>query len=238
VVAVSLYKRGMTLGRLGRFDEAEASLRKAAELSPELPGVEGAVGTVLVQRAGALAKDGSGEEARKLAGEAVEHLDRALAVEPGSPALLTNRVAALEAAGRRDDLDGALLALAAAKPDDPGPLLRLADLRLEAGRFEDAIAALEAIPRTHRSVAPVVYNRAAERFNVGKTDEAIRLGSLGLEFDPKLAPFHRLLARAHIARGENAEAIASLRKFLELAPDDPDAATEREMLRRLEGGGK
>ena len=42
-----------------------------------------------------------------------------------------------------------------------------------------------------------------------------------------------MLAMCHVGRGENAAAKEQFEKFLAMAPDDPDAATAREMLSYL-----
>jgi tetratricopeptide (TPR) repeat protein len=79
-----------------------------------------------------------------------------------------------------------------------------------------------------------LVEQAAERWNAGQTAEAAALARQALAIDPSLAKAHYFLGLDHLSKGENAEARKSLERFLELAPDDPEAATAREMLGYIE----
>ena len=228
------YLRGMTLGRLGRYEEGAAALRKALELTPQQPGVEAALGTILVQRGQQMAKNGELEQAKPLLDEAVTLLEKELAREPNSLPVLTNRAAALETAGRHDELVKALEDLIAAKPDDVVAHLRLAQLHMQAGRKDEALAAMQRLPATDKTAARDLYNMAARLFNDGSVSEAILVAKRALEIDPDLALLHRLLARAYLSQDNQEAAKAELKLFLEKAPDDPQADVEREMLKALE----
>ena len=46
--------------------------------------------------------------------------------------------------------------------------------------------------------------------------------------------FGHVVGLDHLSKGENPDAKSALAKFIELAPDDPDAATAREMLNYLD----
>ncbi len=56
-----------------------------------------------------------------------------------------------------------------------------------------------------------------------------------LKVDPNDARAHYLLSLVCVSEGINAEAITHLKRFLELAPDDPEAATASQLLSFLSG---
>lgn len=224
------YLRGMALGRLNRFEEAEAALRQARVLAPEQPGVEGALGTVLLQRGQALVKSGKDAEAQPLFKESSELLGREVERTPDSAPLLVNYAAALDAAKRREELVQVLERLSALQPENAQYPLRLAALHLEAGRADQAREKLAMAPRSDKMGASLAYNIAAESFNAGKMSQAIEVAQVGLEFNPNLPALHRLLGRAYLAEGKKGEAKEAMKRFLALSPDGPEAAEERKLL--------
>ncbi|MDH3746138.1 MAG: tetratricopeptide repeat protein [Acidobacteriota bacterium] len=76
--------------------------------------------------------------------------------------------------------------------------------------------------------------QAAEQWNAGQAAKAVSLAQAALAVDPQLAKPYYFLGLDHLSRGENAEARAALQKFIELAPDDPEAGTASEMLAYIE----
>lgn len=82
--------------------------------------------------------------------------------------------------------------------------------------------------------APKLLEQAAEAWNGGQTERAVGLAKTALSMDPSLAKAYYFIGLDHISKGESDEAKASLNKFLELAPDDVEAATVKEMLSYLE----
>ncbi|HQP92480.1 MAG TPA: tetratricopeptide repeat protein, partial [Thermoanaerobaculia bacterium] len=72
-----------------------------------------------------------------------------------------------------------------------------------------------------------------QEYNAGNTGQALALFTQALASDATFAKAHYMLAMCHVGRGENAAAKEQFEKFLAMAPDDPDAATAREMLSYL-----
>ena len=81
---------------------------------------------------------------------------------------------------------------------------------------------------------PKLVEQAAAQWNAGQTERAVALSRLALAIDPGLAKPYYFLGLAHLSSGENPEAKASLEKFIDLAPEDPEVATAREMLTYIE----
>lgn len=75
----------------------------------------------------------------------------------------------------------------------------------------------------------VMYQRADMDFRDGRPEKAIAALKRILELKPEMARAHYTLGLAY-ASSDKAKAREHLERFLELAPDDPEAATAREML--------
>lgn len=71
-------------------------------------------------------------------------------------------------------------------------------------------------------------------FNEGKTAESIEAVRIAVALDPGNVQAHHQLGLSYASAGNNAEARQSFEKFLELAPDHPEAGTVRDMLSYLD----
>ena len=102
------------------------------------------------------------------------------------------------------------------------------------GRDDEAQAAFEALPAADRGEALTVqYNEATKLFNAGEADKALVLFKDIVAVDPAHAKAHYMLGLTYVQQGQNAEAKTHFNRFLELAPNDPDAATARDMMQYL-----
>ena len=232
-IAQAHYLRGIALVRLDRNDEAAQALQRAFDLSPDQPGVEGALGVALVQKAQSLEKTGKKDDAAVLYAKAADHLGRELERMPDSASFLSNRAVALEATGRTPELKSTLEKLLKIDPASVPVRLGLANLAFKDNRSDDAITLLDQAPKTDKAFAVTYYNIAASRFNNGEVPAAIATAKKGIALDPDLAPLHRLLGLAYIRSGENALAIEALEKVLKLVPSGPEAEEDRKMLEAL-----
>lgn len=95
-----------------------------------------------------------------------------------------------------------------------------------------ALAALEAADP--KLLAEGLFKRGAELFDQGSLQEAIQVLERALAADPEHAKAHYYLGLAHLNSGNSATAREHLAAFVELAPEDPDAAAARDMLEYLE----
>jgi tetratricopeptide (TPR) repeat protein len=98
-------------------------------------------------------------------------------------------------------------------------------------KAQAAAEALAAADPTEGAVA--LYNRAVELFNGGDAAGAMALLERIIANLPDHAKAHYMLGLSLVNQGKTAEAKEHLQRFLELAPDDPDAAAAREMLAYL-----
>jgi tetratricopeptide (TPR) repeat protein len=219
----------------GKNQEAVTSFRKAAELVPDQPGVKGALGSALLDLGDDLA--GQGDEAGATAAfeEAAPLLAQQCAETPEDMTFLVNRVVVLERLGRSEELIPAVEALLAANPDELRAYLRLAELHAAAGDQEKAIEILDSIPNPDHTTVVAMYNIAVEMYNEEQYDGMFLVLGKALAIEPDSPDCHRLLGRGYLSKGDNEMAIAEMKKYLELIPeDDPAAEVERALLEALE----
>lgn len=81
---------------------------------------------------------------------------------------------------------------------------------------------------------PKLLEQAAALWNAGETEKAVRLARLSLSMDGSLAKAYYFIGLQHLSSGENAEAKEALGKFVEMAPDDPEAPAAKEMMTYIE----
>ena len=78
------------------------------------------------------------------------------------------------------------------------------------------------------------YQTGILRFNEGNSQGAIEAFERVLAADPEYALAHYQLGRAFLSAGDMARAKTELEKFVEMAPEDPEVPTAKEMLQYLE----
>lgn len=120
---------------------------------------------------------------------------------------------------------------------EPGNV-RALQIRYEAARLggdaEGARAALAALAEADPEWASTsLYQQAVELFNNDQAAAAKGLLEQVLEANPGHARAHYTLGLVELNLGEIDDAKAHLRRFLEMAPEDPDAATAQAMLESL-----
>jgi tetratricopeptide (TPR) repeat protein len=143
---------------------------------------------------------------QKRYGDALAAADRFLALKPGDPEGLRARYDALKGAGDNDKAREALDALTAADPKSGEAAVRY-------------------------------FNEGAERARTGKLEDAAVFFEKVVQIapdDPKFAKAHYVLGLTYAKDEAKKEAAKQqLNAFLKMAPNDPDAATAKEMLAYL-----
>lgn len=99
-----------------------------------------------------------------------------------------------------------------------------------AGDKEGAKAAEAAMKTAQASQSPeTLYKQGVAQYNSNNLASAIETLEKAVAADPRHAKAHYMLGLAY-AGSDSAKAKEHLQKFLELAPNDPDAASAKEML--------
>ena len=103
------------------------------------------------------------------------------------------------------------------------------------GDKEKAGAAFKELAAADPKVlATEFYNKAVELFESGDSAAALVEFERVIEIQPEHARAHYQLGICHVGTGDTAAAKKHLQKFLELAPDDPEAGSAKDMLSYLE----
>ncbi len=108
-------------------------------------------------------------------------------------------------------------------PEKPHPVLR------DQPRPRKPLATAAAGDRAAAAEAVARGDRAIRSFN---TKEALAAFEGALKLDPTLPGAHRGMGMVYVLQGKNAEAKAEYQKYLEAAPDAPDAEQIRRLLAR------
>ncbi len=137
-----------------------------------------------------------------------------------------------------EDWSAALTAVDAFLERDPEHVRALAlryEVLRELDRQEDATAALALLREVSPEEAAEVFHEQGVRlFNANERDLALQSFRSALEIQPNHPHAHYMLGLCMAGSGEIEQAKALLSKFLELDPENPDAAAAKEMLAALQ----
>jgi tetratricopeptide (TPR) repeat protein len=206
---------------------AEGDEAKAAELLDRLKAVDtgGTDTAIRVFNEGAeAARLGDLESARQRFEEALE-VDPELAAAHAA-------LATIHLAQKR--YDDAVASADAALEIDPGRSDVL-KVKYEAfrglGQIDQAKKVFEEMVGSDpKGTARALFDRGVEMFNAGNAEGAKQAFEQAIVADPDHAKAHYMLGLCYVNTGDTAKAKTELGRFLELAPDDPEAGTAREML--------
>jgi tetratricopeptide (TPR) repeat protein len=95
---------------------------------------------------------------------------------------------------------------------------------------EAALAAMNAAKNAANQDVASLFNQGVAMYNSGSLPEATEAFERVVATDPKFPKAHYMLGLLYSNNGQPDKAREHLQTFLELAPNDPDAATAREML--------
>lgn len=218
-----LAMRGELLNALNRPDDAIEVLRQAAELEPDRPRVHFQLGS-------ALAVTGRTDAALEAFGKEIEVNDEVAVVVLArlNRSMLYQQKSAWAESVRELE---AVLELEPARGPVYGDLVAL---YLQLDRPDDAVEALRRGEAAGFVSARHWYSVGARLYSDGKYEPAVEFFTRTLEVDPNLADAERSLAAALEQLDREAEAVRHLKRYLELAPDAPDADAVAAKIREAE----
>ncbi|MCH9649373.1 MAG: tetratricopeptide repeat protein [Deltaproteobacteria bacterium] len=186
------------------------------------------------------------EEAKRIYNEGVQ-LDKAGDVESAyakflqaaemDPNLGLAQVAVMAAAyksKRHDEAAAAAERILVNSPQDPQALKVRYDSYVglkDDAKILDALVDLAAVDKDFAS--QTLYNSGIEKFNAGDYKAAVLLLGKTLKADASNAQAHYYLGISSLNMGDNATAKTHLGRFVELAPEDENAAAAKEMMNYL-----
>lgn len=202
--AIRIYNLGAEAARAGQNTEAVANLKRAIEIDPKMEPAYSGLANVYYNQ--------------KSYTDALATVDKLLALNPASS----------EAYRIRADIYRRMAAEAATHGD------KAKAKELEA-KSQQAKAALSGnAGKAIASGSPdAIFNQGVGLFNGGDIAGATQLFEKVLEMKPGHARAHYMLGLCYINQGNSAKAREYLSKFIQLAPNDPDAKAAKEMLQSL-----
>ncbi len=203
---------GLAREAAGDAAGGEAAYRRATELDPGFAEAFNNLGVILRER-GRL-------------GDAIPLLERAVALDPEHPAAPFNLALAYEERGDIEAAEAQYLAAIDRLPRDPIPRINLAMMLIDAGRRGEAAEQLRAArPFVHSDVLlSIAVGEGLRR--TGHSDEAVSVltNALRQSTDPPPTELLAELSLAHYARGNLADAEATMRRAI--AQDELDPALQ------------
>ncbi len=210
------YEAYQKLGNQAKLDELREELGKT-DLAPQL--------AIQVYNEGAIADQKGDVET------AIEKFRTALDLDPNRVEAHAGLATVYYRVGRLQESLVSIEALLAAKPEHAqGHRLRFL-IHDGLGDREASNKAMDAYTGVDpKGAADLLYKRADLDFRAGELDLARASLQRVLELDPELAVAHYTLGKIYASTDIN-KAKEHLQKFLQMAPDDPEAPSAKEMLR-------
>jgi tetratricopeptide (TPR) repeat protein len=137
----------------------------------------------------------------------------------------------------RERYQDALTAAEQALDIDPD-LVEVQRVRYEAyrrlGQEDKALEVFEELAATDpEGLAEALYEQGRNAFQAGDTAQAVQALEQAVQANPDHARAHYMLGLAYANSDQKAKAKEHLQKFVELAPDDPEASAAKEMIAYL-----
>jgi tetratricopeptide (TPR) repeat protein len=119
------------------------------------------------------------------------------------------------------------------QPDRPDILADIANTYNNWGKKEEAAEWYKKVPLEEMRDIDTAYNAGVVFYNAGSPADALKYFKKSVEIDTEFAEGYYQLGMASVATNCNEEAIAAFQKFLQLAPDSPQAATAKTIVEAL-----
>ena len=206
--AAAWNSKGVLLARMDRFGDALRSLDRAAKLDPELAQVHSNRGRVLM----ALGPD--------KAKEALRSFERALELTEEDLPILLDKALALRVLGRTKEELECYQSIVALAPLEWGGWLRLGDVQLELGSFNDAVESYSKALEIDASLVPVLTHKAIALGMLDKWKEAIKAAETATKLSADDVETWRVLADVNLRAGKFKSAMKALKKAAKLDPED------------------
>jgi len=167
---------------------------------------------------------------------AVEHFDRALALEASNPRLYDARSSALFALGKFTEALKASEAAVKLLPEDPGLHVNRGLLYVEFGRKKEALADYAEALRLSPSYAAAFYNRGVLHFNLAENEDVLTDFNAAIQAQPELANPYFNRAMVQETLGDLEAAKADMILFLERTTNDDHQNLAHTLLKRWAEG--
>jgi tetratricopeptide (TPR) repeat protein len=157
------------------------------------------------------------------ANEAIEHYQRAIAIQPDYAPAFNNLGVAEHSAGQLDKAFSAFQRAVDMKPEYPDAHYNLANVLLEKNKPQEAAEHFRIALQTIPDSAGVSNNLGIALAAEGKGTDAVAAFRSAVANDPSSATAHRNLADALATAGQMTEAFAEFQRATQLDPNDAGA---------------
>jgi Tfp pilus assembly protein PilF len=224
-------KTVMGVQEAGRTAPLEVQLQKSAAAAASVAGVP--AGKDVRAEATAAVEQGNRLVGEKKYAEARAEYEKALTMLPDSAPLWKGIAQTYHAEGNGAKEEESLRKVVQLEPGDTEAQILLADNLANQGKIGEGKAIVDGLaPGAIRD--PAVYTNLAIVFmNKGKPEDARAYMTKAIEIDPAVADSYYYRGLANIQAKKTAEAKADFAKYLELAPNGPQAKEVKEMLQAL-----
>jgi tetratricopeptide (TPR) repeat protein len=202
--AIRIYNLGAEASRAGQNAEAVADLKRAIEIDPKMEPAYSGLANVYYNQ--------------KNYPEALSTVDKLLELNPANA----------EGFRIRSDVYRRMAAEAASHGDKA----KAKELEAKSQQAKAAISG-QAGKAIAGGSPDAVFNQGVGLFNANDIPGATQAFQKVLEMKPGHARAHYMLGLCYVNQGDSAKAREYLSKFIQLAPNDPDAKTAKEMLQSL-----
>lgn len=113
------------------------------------------------------------------------------------------------------------------QPRNAEVMILIGNAYVNANNMEKAMEWYQKIPFEEIKDTTTLFNIGVNLFNNNKNDLAMNYFKKAVEVDPEFAAGYYQLGMTHTALNQIPEALAALKKFMELAPDSPDYPTAK-----------
>jgi thioredoxin-like negative regulator of GroEL len=119
------------------------------------------------------------------------------------------------------------------QPDRGDLLIAIANTYANWGKQDQAIEWYKKVPLSDIRDINTAFNTGVVFSNSGNQADALKYFQKAVEIDSQFADGYYQIGLCQVALGSTPEAITALNKFIELAPDSPDAATAKAIVETL-----
>jgi tetratricopeptide (TPR) repeat protein len=163
------------------------------------------------------------EDARDKTEQAIEHLNKALTLQPDYPSAHANLGVALARKGRIDEAIIHYNKALQFKPDSPEVLNNLANALADQGKITEAFTHLNKALKINPRYAEAHFNTGNLLLSQNKTNDAIEHYNKAIKIRPDYLKAHGNLAVALASQGKAEEAITHFTEAVRLQPNNYDA---------------
>jgi tetratricopeptide (TPR) repeat protein len=202
-------------------------------LEPTVAPVAQAPGRDIAGEVTAAVNQGNKLLGEKKFAEARAEYEKALAVVPDNAALWKGIAQTYHGEGNKAKVEESLRKVVQIDPSDTDSQILLADDLIDEGKIDEGKAILDALPAGAVKDPAVYSNLAIVFMNKKRPEDALVYMTKAIAIDATLPDSYYYRGLANIQAKKNAEAKADFLKYMELAPNGPEAKEVKEMLQAL-----